>query len=303
MDAPSPTKRALHRSARYVTDPVTHEYLYTDIYYIEIVNDEHRTERHCILRCSCEVEFRKLDVLKILAALPKDPARGSQPGELGGPPLVLPSAEIFPVFQSRFTEFHDQDWTSRFFLKQPRLLHAADPVVRKEIKSYMELELLLFESVLRHNEHPNIVKYHGCKVMGGLVVGLVLDRLLTTLYYRCFDTATPLDVDAILAQVRAALEHLHTNLYVRDDGGNRVQVPYCHNDVSVHNIMVTKDGDREVAVLMDFDSCVRAGLPLGKSMIRDPVGRTSKVEIDWRGFEDVEKHLREAFPCAGKRNE
>ena len=50
-------------------------------------------------------------------------------------------------------------------------------------------------------------------------------------------------------------------------------------------------------------SLMRAGLPQGKSIIRDPVGRTSRVEIDWRGFEVVEKHLCEAVPCAGKRNE
>jgi len=75
-----------------------------------------------------------------------------------------------------------------------------------------------------------------------------------------------------------------------------VEVPFCHNDV---NIMITKGGDCEVAVLIDFDSCVQAGQPLGKTTILDPGGRTSHVGIDWRGLQKVETELRRVFPRTG----
>lgn len=290
--------RTFVESAYYERDQVTGEYRHTNVYYV-VISDDRMREDHYILRCSCDVEFRQLNgqlIETILAELPPAGVDGPPPGELGGPPVHLPPDEVFPVFRPEYVEFDRQQMCPRYYVKRPKLLRSADPVRRQELRSFAESEVLFFETVLRHNEHPNIVKYHGCWVVDGWVVGLVLERLPTSLYLRCLDTKTPLNVESVIGQVRAALEHLHTNLYVCDNGGNKVQVPYCHNDVNVHNIMLAEDGDRDVAVLIDFDACVRAGRPLGKTMVLDPVGRTSNVDIDWRGLEEVESALREVFP-------
>jgi len=240
------------------------------------------------------------DVLEILTTLREGSVGGRQPGAVDGRPLLLPPAEVFSAFRSDFTEFDWEHLTPKLYAKRPKLLHSADPIERKKRKSFADLEVLLYETVLRHNEHPNIVKYHGCVVANGRVTALKLYRHSKTLYQRCSDTAKPLDVDSIISHVRTALQHLHTNMYVRDDVGNKSQVSYCHTDVNAHNIMVTEDGDREVAVLIAFDSCAQAGQPLGKSMRLDPVGKTSHAGIDWRGLEEVETELRKVFPCAGR---
>jgi len=296
---PLPTMHTVVITARFELDEETQDCRCTELYYILISHHPHG-ETHYLQRCKGKVQLWQHDVLEILTTLREGSVGGRQPGAVDGRPLLLPPAEVFPAFRSDFTEFDWERLTPKLYAKRPMLLFSADPIERKERKSYADLEVLFYETVLRHNEHPNIVKYHGSIVVNGRVTALVLDRHSKTLYQRCSDTATPLDVDSIISQVRAALKHLHTNMYVRDDVGNKTQVSYCHNDVHVHNIMVTEDGDREVAVLVDFDSCAQAGHPLGKSMILDPVGKTSHAGIDWRGLEEVETELRRVFPCAGR---
>lgn len=218
-----------------------------------VISDDRLREDHYHLRCSCDVEFTKLNgrvIEKILAELPSERVASPPPRDLGGPSLHFPPEEVFPAFQADFIEFEREQISPRYFVKRPKLLRSADPVERKELKCYAESEVLFFETLLPHDEHPHIVKCRGCWVINGWVAGLVLERLPTSQYLECSDTETPLDVESVIGQVRAALEHLHTNLYVCDSDGNKVQVPYCHKDVNVHSIMLTKDGERDVGLNM-----------------------------------------------------
>jgi len=273
-------------------------HVHTDIYYS--VFNEGQQDRF-ILSYTDDVKYEGLDMLRIVRELPRKLVNGRQPGELCGPPLRLNPAEVFPAFRADFIEFDRRLLNRRLYMTVPQLIYSIDPAVRQERKAAAELKVLFCGTVLRHKEHPNIVKYHGCIAVDGRVTGLVLDRIflgecLKTLYWRCQEKTTPLDVDAIVGQVRRALNHLNTGLYVRDDNGVQVQVTNCHNDIHMHNIMLTKDGDREVAVLIEFYMCV----PAGQEYLVNGAFVKSSVDNDWSGLQKVEDELREAFPGSGR---
>jgi len=269
--------------------------IHTDVAY-RVIEGGH--EENYFLRCAGEVRPWVVNLLKVHEQHSMVSVDGPQPGELGGRPLYFHPAEVFPAFYADFTEFNPLQLNRKFYVKRPMLFYSVDPVARRTNKAYADAEVLFCETVLRHNEHPNIVKYHGCIVADGRVAGLVFDRLALskysmTLQRRCEEKGTPLNVDNIVGQVRAALNHLRTNLYVRDKEGDPIQVAYCHNDVHTRNIMVIKDGDREVAVLIGFDCCALAGA----QFVLNGIVKTSSVDNDWRRLKQVEDKLRTAFPC------
>jgi len=312
-----PAMAAVVLAAMQGVDPETKAYLHTTIIFY---HEKDGVEHHGFLRRSCaDVPSWNLDALRpvvdvaIAQSHNKPQADHSQPGELdgpqvspgelNGPQVYFNPVEVFPAFRPGFTEFKPANITPELYIKRPQLLFSMDPVEREKRKSYAESEVLLFETVLQHNEHDNIVKYHGCIVVDGRVTGLVLEKLPEMLLMRCLDTTRPLNVDDIIAQVQSALDHLHTKLHVRDKDGDKdaamVHVPFCHNDINMQNIMITKNGDREVAKLVDFDSCVREGLPLGKGMMLNRSAAESCLRNDERGLQLVEEELRKAFPAVG----
>eukprot|EP00168_Porphyra_purpurea_P019413 TRINITY_DN7727_c0_g1_i1.p1 TRINITY_DN7727_c0_g1~~TRINITY_DN7727_c0_g1_i1.p1 ORF type:complete len:325 (-),score=111.14 TRINITY_DN7727_c0_g1_i1:103-1077(-) len=290
----------------------TNDYLHTTIVFY---HEKRGVEHYGWLRRSCvDVLSWNLDALRpvVESALTKSLVMphvdGSRPGELDGPQaspgeldgsqVYFNPVEVFPAFRSGFTMIERAHIASELYIKRPQLLFSMDSTERKERMSYAEPEVLFFETVLKHNTlHPNIVKYHGCIVANGRVTGLVLDKLPEMLAMRCLRKASPLNVDDIISQVKAALDHLHNKLHIPVDGGAMVPVSYCHNAVNTQNIMITKRGDREVAVLIDFDSCVLEGLPLGKGMLLNRSAKTSCKDNDVLGLQMVENELRAAFPA------
>jgi len=164
------------------------------------------------------------------------------------------------------------------FLKRPKMLDFEDAARRDRAVSCFLSELRLFE-VLRAHPHPNIVSSHGVMVRGDRMVGVALEPLHRDLF--CMPRRT-VDVDRVVAQVSAALRHLHA-----------LSPPYCHNDVSPANIMY-KSEDDPTAVLIDFDACAPVGAPLIKGN-RCGWGngtKTSHPRNDWEALDKVAHWLR-----------
>ncbi|KAB5530399.1 kinase-like domain-containing protein [Coniochaeta sp. 2T2.1] len=112
---------------------------------------------------------------------------------------------------------------------------------------------LLEEAVALHHisqlEHPNIVKFHGCRTRRGRITGLVLDRFANDLE-RHLREGKRVDKERILAGLVSAVHHLHS-------------LGWAHNDIKPDNIMVN-ERDAE-SVLVDFGSSHRIGAKLTSS--------------------------------------
>ena len=82
--------------------------------------------------------------------------------------------------------------------------------------------------------HPNIVRYHGCRVKGGRITGLALDTFEFA-HDLAFAKLRPdlykgrLDRDLIISGVRSAIDHLHS-------------LRVAHNDLNPANIMIGDGG-------------------------------------------------------------
>ncbi|KAF1849621.1 uncharacterized protein K460DRAFT_269746 [Cucurbitaria berberidis CBS 394.84] len=103
-----------------------------------------------------------------------------------------------------------------------------------------EAEVLQF---LEQNPHPNIIRFHGCTVNRGRFTGIALDKHSVILQYRHEDVPHPLNIDACMRVIRAAVKHLHS-------------FRLAHNDLNPTNIAI--DGD-DNPILLDFGSCRRFG--------------------------------------------
>lgn len=146
------------------------------------------------------------------------------------------------------------DHTTRHYLKMP---DATSFNAEVEPKEYVLQEIAACEVLYKH-PHRNIASYHGCLAISGLVSALVFDKYSITM----MDLLNPghLNKAAFLKTVRpeaanylegikAGICHLHSHNLV-------------HNDLNPTNIMIAGDG---TPVIIDFDSCLPIGAPLGKT--------------------------------------
>jgi len=204
-------------------------------------------------------------------------------GEMGGRPLLVDPALVFPKFPTGYVTAEPKNVPGAFF-KRPVLCGYGDEDSRNMIQNSMESEVRVLE-LLRHNPHPNIVSYLGCVVKDGLIVGTLFEKLDMDLSERCLDKSQPFDVDKCMLNIRSALDHLHS-------------MRYCHNDVKMSNVMVQKD---DTAVLIDFDSCLPIGKELGKGCTFDwgnDNATVSSMDNDERAFDLLDTRLREAVSTA-----
>ncbi|KAF2241904.1 serine/threonine-protein kinase-like protein [Trematosphaeria pertusa] len=112
-------------------------------------------------------------------------------------------------------------------------------------------KLLLQEAetleILRRNQPPTIIRYHGSIIRRGRIVGLVLDRHPRTLELEARLKKRKIDSDMCFDGIKAAVEHLHS-------------LGLAHNDLNSYNIMMDEDG---TPVLIDYGSYQ----PFGKSLL------------------------------------
>ncbi|KAM3512012.1 hypothetical protein MY11210_004338 [Beauveria gryllotalpidicola] len=135
---------------------------------------------------------------------------------------------------------------------------------------------------LRSYPHPNLARFRGCDVGGGgggggeEILGLCFDRYAETLAER-MRRGGAVDTENCMAQIRAAVRHLHG-------------LQLVHNDVVPDNVMFVGDGPG--LVLIDFDSCATRGGGLPKK--RGPVtpgATSSEFENDYLGLQLIHRAL------------
>jgi serine/threonine protein kinase len=106
-------------------------------------------------------------------------------------------------------------------------------------------ETLIMEQISQ-SPHPNIIKYHGCRVRRGRITAIVLERLDCTLtQYISTPAFQGLDKARFIEALESAVDYLHS-------------LGLAHNDINPYNIMV-RDG---MPVLIDFGSCQPFGMRL-----------------------------------------
>lgn len=103
--------------------------------------------------------------------------------------------------------------------------------------------------MLSQHPHPNIIRYHGCRVRRGRIVGLVLDRHPNTLADYLKKNVEFMDMEPIMQALESAVCHLHS-------------LGWAHNDLNPSNILLDKAG---MPVLIDFGSAREIGAKLGTS--------------------------------------
>ncbi|KAI0454380.1 kinase-like domain-containing protein [Xylaria acuta] len=103
-------------------------------------------------------------------------------------------------------------------------------------------ETTIMEQVSK-TPHPNIIKYHGCRVKRGRITAVVLELLDQTLtQFKSDGKLQSLNKDKFVAALQSAVDYLHS-------------MGLAHNDINPDNIMV-RDG---MPILIDFGSCAPVG--------------------------------------------
>ncbi|KAK4115649.1 kinase-like protein [Canariomyces notabilis] len=118
----------------------------------------------------------------------------------------------------------------------------------KGMHSIMLDELRALERIAQ-NPHPNIIRYHGCRVRRGRITGIVLDRYEKNLDQYIQRVGPLVDKAPFMDALEDAVRHLHS-------------LGLAHNDINLSNIMVNDAG---MPVLVDFGSCKWIGARLGPS--------------------------------------
>jgi serine/threonine protein kinase len=150
---------------------------------------------------------------------------------------LVPDEEVYPVAPSHLTSV-SVPIDGRAFVKKPKLL-SYDCFKGTNLMSELLLQEAEILELLKRNPHPNIVRYHGCLIKRGHVVGLVLDRFPATLDQRLKNGVQNFNAELCMNGITSAARHLHS-------------LGLAHNDLNPSNIMVD---EHDSPVLIDFGSC------------------------------------------------
>lgn len=191
--------------------------------------------------------------------------------------ILIPHEHIFPLATNGITTV-ERNVAGSYYAKIPKTL-GYDAKHADKIPARFLQEARILE-VLSKNPHRNIVAYTGCIVEENRVVGLCLERCVETLYERTWLKRKEVDREKIIGSVRSGINHLH-------------QLGFCHNDISLENIMFRED---DSIVIVDFDSCQRMGDPLGTKRgtpyFSDESATLSSPGNDFYSLDKVEAYLR-----------
>ena len=135
--------------------------------------------------------------------------------------------------------------TEDFYVKRP------NPEMYKVMKEYnalsqLSIALLVEAEVLQslsQNPHPNIIRYHGCRVLRGYFIGIVLEKYPYNLHEYLKNRVGTIEKQSFIAALESALCHLHAR-------------GLAHNDLTPHNVLVNEEG---MPVLIDFTGCQPIG--------------------------------------------
>ena len=155
----------------------------------------------------------------------------------------LPDEDVYPEAPSNITVV-STPIDGNVFLKRPKL-HLA--FVGTGILPKLMLQEAEIMELLMRNPHPHIVRYRGCLIKRGRIVGLVLDRYPITLQHRLEKSTQHFNVESCMRKITSAVCHLHS-------------LGLAHNDLTPMNIMVDGYDD---PVIIDYSSC----RPFGRTLI------------------------------------
>lgn len=162
----------------------------------------------------------------------------------------VPDEAIFPPWPQPGANFRKapDPLPANMSIKRPTLEHY--PLVKR-----LEIENQLCESLmaeaqllqeLSEHPHPNLIGYHGCRVVRGHIIGLVLDKHPHDLETYVTDGLGQIDKVAFMAALESVVQHLHG-------------LGWAHNDLTPFSIMVSEAG---MPVLFDFSGCQKVGTKL-----------------------------------------
>ncbi|CAJ2512807.1 Uu.00g009260.m01.CDS01 [Anthostomella pinea] len=203
-------------------------------------------------------------------------------------PKLQPSWKV-AVADTSSTGRGDSD--SDHYVKAPKL---SDYAPDFDLEFRMQLEIQVCE-ILRHNPHPNIATYHGCRAVHGRASALCFNKYEKTLLEAMnpqglnkrhfMSSGRPLVGHGILRaldQLLGGIRHLHS-------------LDLVHNDIAPANIMW--DETHQTLVLIDFGSCRHVGEQLRKTATgrthewHDPAVDSSTPDNDMQAFAELKTWL------------
>jgi serine/threonine protein kinase len=132
------------------------------------------------------------------------------------------------------------------FVKRPGLVCYEEMKGTSYLPRVLLDETLIMETISK-SPHPNIIRYHGCRVQRGRITAILLEQLEQTLtQYVAMPGFQQLNQVRFLAELQSAVDHLHS-------------LGLAHNDISPDNIMIQNGRP----ILIDFGSCQ----PVGKRLL------------------------------------
>lgn len=154
----------------------------------------------------------------------------------------IADATVYPEVTPGLTIVADNNDLKNFYIKRPKLL-CLDNLEETQLIPKMLAEEARILEFLKGYEHRNLVRYYGCILRRGRIVGLALEKYDMILQYRFEDDPREFDVTACIDGIRAGIDCLHS-------------LGFAHNDLHPMNIALDKD---DQPVILDFGSCRRFG--------------------------------------------
>ncbi|KAK3356483.1 kinase-like domain-containing protein [Lasiosphaeria hispida] len=175
--------------------------------------------------------------------------------------LPVPADRIFPPLPIQWWRVRTvvtvaDDWDEEpgpdIYLKRPWLQgfdERPDSAVggSVQVAVWFAHEIKQLEQLARFPPHPNLIRYHGCRVRKGRITGALLGRVPGNDLWTHLQAGKTVDKEPFLTTLASAVDHLHN------------VVGLVHNDIHPSNIMVSPDG---VPTLIDLGSAH----PVGEEM-------------------------------------
>ncbi|KAK3369724.1 hypothetical protein B0T24DRAFT_708601 [Lasiosphaeria ovina] len=120
------------------------------------------------------------------------------------------------------------------------------------VAEWFAIEVGMLELLSRHPQHPNVVKYHGCRVRKGRVTGVYLGCLEGNNLWEHVCAGKTVDKEPFLTVLESAIHHLHD------------VVGIAHNDIQPFNIMVSPEG---IPTLIDLGSSELIGNKISRCRV------------------------------------
>jgi serine/threonine protein kinase len=117
--------------------------------------------------------------------------------------------------------------------------------IEKQLSTSLIAEAQVLEELSQH-PHPNLIGYHGCRVVRGHITGLVLDKHPHDLQTFIKTGHKSLDKARFMDALKSVIQHLHN-------------LGWAHNDLTPANVLVSESG---TPVLTEFGGCQKLGTKL-----------------------------------------